>query len=86
MTAKFQLLAADFNLVSIEAEGETPSQAGFSPDGGYVPRAFFLRPDGSPDYSLVGPNPKYKHFFASPDLLLTAMGRAKTLAHTKTDL
>jgi thiol:disulfide interchange protein len=35
----------------------------FSPDGKYVPRTFFLGPDGDPLTGLFDSDPEFKHFF-----------------------
>jgi len=75
----FQKAAVDFNLVSVEGESEVLSNeaSAFQKDGGYIPRVYFLKADGTPDYSINGPNDKYKYFYSSPQILLDAMKKAK---------
>jgi protein-disulfide reductase (glutathione) len=48
------------------------------PYGGYVPRVFFLTPEGAVREDLQSGNPKYPYFFApqAPDQLVAAMRRA----------
>jgi len=76
----FKKASEKFQMVSIEEDSETPTdERNFTPDGGYIPRVFFLDPEGNIDSSITGGNSQYKHFFSSAESLILAMGR---FAHT----
>jgi len=82
----FKEAAENLNLVSIEGEAIPDESKLFTKDGGYIPRAYFLSPDGTPDYSIAGPNDKYKYYFSSPVLLVQAMVKGAELRNVKKDL
>lgn len=70
--------ARSFVMVRANAD-EEPALAGkFVPDGGYVPRTFFLAPDGTLDPEIHAPRPKFLYFYdeRSPAGLLGGMGEA----------
>lgn len=70
--------ARSFVMVRANAD-EEPALAGkFVPDGGYVPRTFFLAPDGTLDPEIHAPRPKFLYFYdeRSPASLLDGMGQA----------
>ncbi len=72
-------LSADFAMVRVDEDAAPHLGAKWKPDGGYVPRTFFLSPDGHMDVDLIGSNPKFKHFLDedSPAQLLALMGKAR---------
>jgi len=78
------------NLVMVNLEDdEEPNDASFAPDGGYVPRVFFL-PAGSQKvdtsiYNIAG-NQDYKYFYYDAGHLLAAMKKAVESAAAKTEL
>lgn len=51
----------------------------YAPDGGYIPRTFFLKPDGSILADIRASDGQYKYFYdeKDPAPLLAAMDRAK---------
>lgn len=51
----------------------------YAPDGGYIPRTFFLKPDGSILSDIRAGDGQFKYFFKEddPSPLLAAMDRAK---------
>ncbi len=51
----------------------------YAPDGGYIPRTFFLKPDGSILSDIRAGDGQFKYFFSEkdPSPLLAAMDRAK---------
>jgi thiol-disulfide isomerase/thioredoxin len=51
----------------------------YAPDGGYIPRTFFLKPDGSILSDIRAGEGQYKYFYdeKDPSPLLAAMDRAK---------
>jgi protein-disulfide reductase (glutathione) len=72
----FRPVSEKFQMVSIEEDNETPTDGkNFNPDGGYIPRVFFLDPQGNIDDTMVGGNANYKHYFASTDALIKAMNQ-----------
>jgi thiol-disulfide isomerase/thioredoxin len=70
--------ARDFVMVRANADDESALAARFAPDGGYVPRTFFLAPDGTMDPEIHAPRPKFLHFFDehNPRALLAGMDTA----------
>jgi protein-disulfide reductase (glutathione) len=72
--ASFKTASEKFNMVNIEEDSELPTDnKNFTPDGGYIPRVFFLTPEGNIDDTIVSSNARYKHFFANTDALVEAM-------------
>lgn len=55
--SQWQKISESFNLITIEGDSETPQPETselYSPDGGYIPRVFFLNPGEktpNPDYT-----------------------------------
>lgn len=78
------------NLVMVNTEDdEEPKDKSFAPDGGYVPRVFFLSPvTQKVDASIhnVAGNQDYKYFYYDTRDLLTSMKRAVETAGSKTEL
>lgn len=50
----------------------------YAPDGGYFPRILFLKSDGTliEGISNIDGNPKYSHFYATPEQIIGGMKRA----------
>ena len=72
------LRAKDFVMVRVDADQDSDLAKRFSKDGGYIPRTFFLSPDGTPDYDIHAPRPQYAYFFdeKNPASLLAGMEEA----------
>jgi len=70
-------LAEQFVLVNL-VDDEHPSDPKFSPDGGYIPRIFFGKSDGSVDHSInnAHANPTYKYYYSNGDTIAAAMQTA----------
>ncbi len=68
-----------FVMVRVDEDAAPHLGVKWKPDGGYVPRTFFLSPEGHMDVDLVGPNPKFKHFLSenSPEKLVALMSKAR---------
>jgi len=66
-----------FVMVNAEDEEEPHADATYNVDGGYIPRLFFLTPDGqlTSVYNEAG-NAAYKYYYFTPDQILAAMSRA----------
>jgi len=70
--------AEDFVMVLVDGDTD-PQAASYAPDGTYIPRTFFLSPDGTIDESLRGPHPRYRYYLNSgrPEALTQVMARAR---------
>lgn len=80
-------LSSDFVMVNLE-DDEEPSEPEYRPDGGYVPRIFFMNPSGQVDptvYNSDG-NDSYKYFYYDTSHILGAMKRALAKVEAKTEL
>jgi len=66
-------LAKEFNMMSL-ADDQEPASDEWAPDGGYVPRMYFLDKDGKmmSQYNKQG-NPKYKYFYSELTHVKAAM-------------
>jgi len=69
--------AKSFVMIRVDNDRD-PLASRFSVDGGYVPRTFFLRPDGSIDSEIHAARAQYRYFYDEhdPGPLLAAMTRA----------
>ena len=67
-------LAQDFVMVNL-GDANAPDDQKFKIDGSYVPRIYFLKPDGSvlPDFYNKHGNPKFKYYYHSMDNLVDVM-------------
>jgi thiol-disulfide isomerase/thioredoxin len=57
----------DFVMIRIDADEEPELNKEYAPDGRYIPRTYFLAPDGTLDASLHAPRPKYRFFYDEND-------------------
>ncbi len=71
--------AKDFVMIRANADDEPAVASKFVPDGGYVPRTFFLSPDGTLDPEIHAARPKFLYFYdeRAPHSLLAGMAQAK---------
>jgi thiol-disulfide isomerase/thioredoxin len=71
--------AKQFVMIRQDGDKETEFAANLSPDGTYVPRTFFLRPDGSLMKEIRAHDGRYRYFYDEDDPapLLAAMERAR---------
>jgi len=70
-------LSSRFVMVNLE-DDEEPKKVEYTPDGGYIPRIFFLEPSGkvrSDLYNKQG-NPSYKYYYADANTVLSGMKQA----------
>lgn len=65
-------------MVKVDADANEAISKRYSSDGTYVPRTFFLDPDGNVDPGAHSDHPRYAHFFDEfhADSLLDAMDAA----------
>jgi thiol:disulfide interchange protein len=70
--------AKDFVMIRANADEESAIASKYTKDGGYVPRTFFLAPDGTMDPDLHAPRPKFLYFYdeRDPSSLLGGMEAA----------
>ena len=70
--------ARSFVMVRANADEEAALARKYAPDGGYIPRTFFLAPDGTLDPEIHAPRPKFLYFYdeRSPAGLLAGMTEA----------
>jgi hypothetical protein len=67
--------AQDFVMVRIDADADADVAAKYTRDGGYVPRTYFLAPDGTPNAAIHAPRQRYQYFYDEhdPSALLASM-------------
>lgn len=59
--------AKRFVMIRLNADDENDVARKYQPDGGYVPRTFFLSPDGDMAADIHAPRPRYRYFFDERD-------------------
>lgn len=67
-----------FVMVRLDKDKNAELSKRFNPDGEYIPRTYFLAPDGTLDDELTAGRPQYKYFYdtVDPASLLAGMDRA----------
>jgi len=70
--------ARSFVMIRLDADKDSDIAKRFAPDGGYIPRTFFLAADGTPDFDIHTPRDKYTYFYdeRNPASLLGGMTEA----------
>jgi hypothetical protein len=70
--------ARDFVMIRIDADKEPEFANLYVKDGGYIPRTFFLLPDGTPDFNITAGRDKFRYFYneQNPAGLLGGMADA----------
>jgi len=65
-------------MVKVDQDADEGALAAYSRHGGYVPRFFFLKPDGSVNTAITSGHPRFPYFFHSKqiDRLKAAMKKA----------
>jgi len=64
-------------MIKLDQTAKPAALANFAQHGGYVPRFFFLKPDGSLNEALNSGHPRFPYFFASQNV-----GRLKAVMKT----
>jgi len=73
-------------------DNDEPKDEKFRPDGGYIPRIFFLHPEGRVLTDIINKegSPKFKYFYADTESLIDSMDEvlsiSETWAHNKDEL
>jgi protein-disulfide reductase (glutathione) len=85
-SAALEAAASEFVMVNLE-DDEEPGDEAFKPDGGYIPRIFFMH-KGQVDAAIInaGGNPKYKYYYSSVDQVIASMKLAKAKFAGKSEL
>eukprot|EP01095_Lingulamoeba_sp_RSL-Kostka_P017205 TRINITY_DN880_c0_g2_i1.p1 TRINITY_DN880_c0_g2~~TRINITY_DN880_c0_g2_i1.p1 ORF type:complete len:150 (-),score=46.75 TRINITY_DN880_c0_g2_i1:103-552(-) len=74
---RFAELSKNFVMVNAENDEEPHSDPSYSIDGSYIPRAYFVSPEGEiRDIFNKDGNPQYKYFYPSAIHLVAAMETA----------
>jgi hypothetical protein len=70
--------ARRFVMIRIDADADDATSKKYSPDGTYIPRTFFLGPDGKLDATLHADRPQFQYFYDEhdPSALLRGMDAA----------
>lgn len=65
-------------MIRLNADDVPEISSAHSPDGGYVPRTFFLNSEGKIMADVHAPRPQYVHFYdeKNPESLLAGMDAA----------
>jgi thiol:disulfide interchange protein len=71
--------AHDFVMIHLDADAEEGIAAKYALDGSYIPRTFFLKPDGTLDDTIHAPRARSRFFYDEydPGSLLAAMDTAR---------
>jgi hypothetical protein len=71
-------LSKKFVAIRLNKDENAELSAKYAIDGEYIPRTYFLAPDGTLDEAIHEARPNYKHFFdtADPKSILRAMTSA----------
>ena len=66
-------------------DGDVPDDQKFKIDGSYVPRIYFLKPDGTvlPDFYNKQGNPKFRYYYHSMDNLVDVMWEVLEASQTR---
>jgi len=78
-----EVLEMSENFVMINlGDDKEPAEEKFKPDGGYIPRIFFLHPDGSLLTDIINKegNPKFKYYYYSTESVLDSMDEVLELS------
>src|SRR6185369_7985933 len=67
-----------FVMIRLDKDKNAEISKKYAPDGEYIPRTYFLSPDGTLDPEIHAPRPQYKYFYdeAQPGGVLSGMDEA----------
>lgn len=77
--------AKGFVMIRADADKNEALASKYAPDGGYIPRTFFLKPDGSMMADIKAKDGKFQYFFdeTRAEPLLAAMDKAKSASRVR---
>jgi thiol-disulfide isomerase/thioredoxin len=64
---KVALRAKSFVMIHVNADEESDLSGKYQPDGHYIPRTYFLAPDGTLAVDIHPPRPKFLYFYDEHD-------------------
>jgi hypothetical protein len=70
-------------MVRVDKDKNAELSKQFAPDGQYIPRTFFLSPDGKLDDAIHAPRDKFKYFYDEKDPKSVLAGMDAALAKLK---
>jgi hypothetical protein len=70
-------------MIKLDKDKNKEISAKYKPDGEYIPRTYFLSPDGTLDEGLTADRPQYKYFYAENDPASILGGMDRALAKFK---
>lgn len=75
--------ARGFEMVKLDSDASPEVAGKYTPDGGYIPRTFFLAPDGTLSADIHPARPRFQYFYdeQDPSGLLAAMDTALARPH-----
>lgn len=78
-------LSKNFVMIHLNKDKESATSAKYAPDGEYIPRTFFLKPDGTVLENVTAPRTQYKFFYDEhdPSSVLASMKSALTATGSK---
>lgn len=76
-------MAKKFVMIRLDNDKEKELSQKYAPDGGYIPRTFFLSSAGQLDADIKAPRDKFQYFYdeRSPDSVLGGMNAALKKLH-----
>jgi len=71
---EFAEFSKNFVMVNVEDE-EEPNDKSYAPDGGYIPRILFMKPNGEIIKKVInaGGNASYKYYYSNAQDIMTSM-------------
>jgi len=81
--AKVVDMSKRFVMIRVNNDKEKELAQKYAPDGGYIPRTFFLSSAGQLDAEIHAPRDQYKYFYdeRSPDGVMAGMNEAVKKLH-----
>ena len=78
--------AKQFVMIRLDKDKNAELSKKYAPDGEYIPRTYFLKPDGTLDPEIHAPRDQYKYFYdeAQPGGVLSGMDAALKKMRPKT--
>ena len=80
---KVKELSEKFVMVNL-GDNDEPKDEQFKPDGSYIPRIFFVHPNGKVMQNIINKdgNPKYKYFYVDTEALVDSMDEVLSISES----